>query len=113
MRAGYSPSQALGGLAGSHRFSPPVFCPYGIPLKVSTPASTYPRTFPYCVFTTADRGVEQLPGAWCAAVLVLSDASAVWANAAPNPAVVGRRSACRRFTSVRYLELDISSPFNA
>src|ERR1035437_1944579 len=104
MRAGYSPSQALGGWAGSHRFSLPVFCPYGTPLNVSTAASTYPRTLPYCVFATADRGVEQPPGAWWAAVLVLSEAMADRPNAAPIPAVAGRRSACRRFTSVRFPE---------
>src|SRR5208282_3766302 len=100
MRAGYSPSHGLGGLAGSHRFSPLVSCPYGIPLNVNTPASTYPRTLPYGVFATAERGVEQLPGAWCAAVLVLSEALAGRASAAPIPAVAGRSSAWRRLIGV-------------
>src|SRR5271157_5690676 len=112
MMAGCSPSHCLGGLAGSHRFSPPVSWPYGIPLNVSTPASTYPRTLPYCVFATAERGVEQPPGAWCAAVLVLSDAMAGKASAAPIPAVAGRSSAWRRFMVVGFSEfdLDIASP---
>jgi hypothetical protein len=49
-------------LAGSQRFSPPVFWPYGIPLKVRTPPSTKPRTLPYCVLATAVLGVEQVSG---------------------------------------------------
>src|ERR1035441_5213185 len=77
MSAGYSPSHGLGGLAGSHRFSPPVSCPYGIPLKVKTPPSRNPRTLPYCVLAIAERGVLQFPGSWCVSVLVLSDALAV------------------------------------
>src|ERR1039458_10033021 len=115
MRAGYSPSQTLGGLAGSQRFSPAVSWPYGIPLNVSTPASIYPRTLPYCVFAIADLGVEQLPGAWCAAVLVLSDPMAGRPSAAPIPAVAGRISARRRFIIVGFPEfvLDIASPFRA
>src|ERR1035438_10442137 len=107
MRAGYSLSHGVGGLAGSQRFSPLVFWPYGIPLNVNTPASTYPRTLPYCVLATAVRGVEQPPGAWCAAVLVLSAALADWASAAPSPALAGRRSARRRFIGLRFLKSDI------
>src|ERR1039458_5552193 len=87
MSAGYSPSHGLGGLAGSHRFSPPVSCPYGIPLKVKTPPSRNPRTLPYCVLAIVERGVLQFPGSWCVSVLVLSDALAVRASAADRPAV--------------------------
>ena len=98
-------SHGLGALAGSQRFSPPVFAPYGIPLNVKTSPSTKPRTLPYCVFATAERGVEQVPGSWCAAVLVLSDARAVPASAAPMPAVAESSSAWRRLSWLRFSEL--------
>src|SRR5690348_6088988 len=112
MRAGYSPSQGFGALAGSQRFSPPVFWPYGIPLNVSTPPSTNPRTFPYWVFATAERGVEHPSGAECAAVFVLSEAVAWPASADAMPAVAGRISAWRRFRVVCLsgFDLDIPSP---
>jgi hypothetical protein len=65
------------------------------------------------VFAIAERGVEQVPGSWCAAVLVLSDAKAGKANAAPMPAVAGRSSAWRRLSLLRCseFELDTESPF--
>src|SRR5579862_2367686 len=112
MRAGYSSSQGFGGLAGSQRFSPPVFWPYGIPLNVKTPPSRKPRTLPYRVFATAERGVEQLPGSWCAAVLVLSDARVVRGIAAPRPAAAESNSAWRRL-SLWFWEfgLDMGVPF--
>src|SRR5512142_3327617 len=110
MRAGYSPSHGLGALAGSQRFSPAVVWPYGIPLNVRTPPSTNPRTFPYCVFAIAVRGVEQAAGTCeCAAVLTLSDASAVWPSAAPNPAVAGRSSAWRRLSFARFSEFELDN----
>ena len=73
---GYSSVHGVGGLAGSQRFSPAVVWPYGTPLNVKTPPSRNPRTLPYCVFAIAERGVEQLPGPWWAAVLTLSEANA-------------------------------------
>src|ERR1035441_1172965 len=107
MSAGYSPSHGLGGLAGSNRFSPPVSCPYGIPLKVKTPPSRNPRTLPYCVLAIAERGVLQFPGSWCVSVLVLSDALAVRASAADRPAVAGRSNAWRRLSFVLFSEFDL------
>src|SRR5262249_34868736 len=62
VNAGYSSVHDACGCAGSQRFSPAVVAPYGTPLKVSTPPSTNPRTLPYCVFATAERGVDALPG---------------------------------------------------
>src|SRR5580704_15572441 len=95
-RAGYSSVHGMGGLAGSQRFSPAVVAPYGTPLNVKTPPSKNPRTLPYCVFAIAERGVDTLPGSWCAAVLMLSDASAGSPATMPIPAVAERSNASRR-----------------
>lgn len=70
-----------------------------------TPPSRNPRTLPYCVFAIADRGVEQLPGSWCAPVLVLSEAKLGTASAAPIPAVAESISASRRFRMTLFPEL--------
>src|SRR5215475_14181527 len=103
-RAGYSSVQGLGDFAGSQRFSPAVLWTYGTPLKVRTPSETYPRTFPYCVFATAERGVEQVFEAWDPGFVPSADWAGV-AIAAPIPAT-GRSSARRRFIRVRSSELD-------
>src|SRR5579871_5703888 len=77
-----------------------------------TPPSRNPRTLPYCVLAMAERGVEQLPGSWWAAVLTLSDARAVLLAAILIPAVAERKSASRRVRSVRLVGLDMNSfPF--
>ncbi len=96
--------------SGSRR---PCSAPYGMPLNVKTPPSTKPRTLPYCVFATAVRGVEQFPGSWCAAVLMLSDARAVPVSAAPMPAVAESSSAWRRLNLLRFSEseFDMMFPF--
>src|SRR5580692_9325923 len=106
-RAGYSSIHGVGGLAGSQRFSPAAVAPYGTPLNVKTPPSKNPRTLPYCVFAIAERGVETLPGSWCAAVLMLSDASADWPATTPIPAVADRSSASRR-VSMRFENSDMN-----
>src|SRR5580658_9594567 len=95
-RAGYSSVHGVGGLAASQRFSPSVVAPYGTPLNVKTPPSKNPRTLPYCVFATAERGVETLPGSWCAAVLMLSEASAAGTVAMLAAADAEKSKASRR-----------------
>src|SRR5215831_15051607 len=107
-RAGYSSAQGLGGFAGSQRFSPAVLWPYGRPLKVRIPSETYPRTFPYCVFAIAERGVEQVFEAWDPGFVRSAD----WAGtaiAAPRPAA-GSNSARRRLIWVRSFDLDMEPP---
>src|SRR5215472_8588840 len=106
VRAGYSSVHGAGGLAGSQRFSPAVVAPYGTPLNVRTPPSTNPRTLPYWVFATAERGVDTFPGSWCAAVFTLSDPKEGLLSAAPRPAVVERSSACRRVRTMESLDMN-------
>src|SRR5580698_569992 len=107
-RAGYSSVHGVGDLAGSQRFSPAVVAPYGTPLNVKTPPSTNPRTLPYCVFAIAERGVETLPGSWCAAVLMLSDASVGSPATMLIPAVAERSSASRR-VRMRFEDSDMNA----
>jgi hypothetical protein len=69
----------------------------------------------YCgvdLLAIADRGVEKLPDSWCAAVLMLSDAAAVRAIAAPIPAVAVAKIAWRRLSLLRLSEsvLDMAYP---
>src|ERR1700733_6693098 len=107
-KAGYSSVHGVGGLAGNQRFSPAVVAPYGTPLNVRTPPSTNPRTLPYCVFATAERGVEQLPGSWWAAVLTLSEANAVLPATRLTPAVAERNNASRRVRIPRFADSDMN-----
>src|SRR6185369_3002497 len=107
-KAGYSSVHGLGALAGNQRFSSAVVAPYGTPLNVSTPPSTNPRTLPYCVFATADRGVETLPGSWCAPVLTLSEPNTGLHSAAPSPMIVDRISASRRVRTLESFNFDMN-----
>src|SRR5215831_9095728 len=107
-RAGYSSVQGLGDFAGSQRFSPAVLWPYGMPLKVRTPSETYPRTFPYCVFATAERGVEQVLEAWAPGFVPSADRTGI-AIAAPRPAA-GSNSARRRLICFRSFDLGMNPP---
>src|SRR5579859_670059 len=75
-----------------------------MPLKVYTPPSTNPLTLPYWVLAIAERGVEQLPGSWWAAVLMLSEADAGSARM-PMPAAAESNNASRRFNKLLFPDL--------